>query len=70
MSRTRPLPHLQENYLDSNRYHLWVNHAMFNKILHQITPKISKQDTNWREELEPGLCLAVTLRFMATGEAY
>ncbi|KAK3890161.1 hypothetical protein Pcinc_005079 [Petrolisthes cinctipes] len=64
------LPHLQEHDLDSYRYNLRVDHAIFNEILQRITPRISRQDTNWRKALEPGLRLAITLRFMATGEAY
>ncbi|KAK3890171.1 hypothetical protein Pcinc_005863 [Petrolisthes cinctipes] len=54
----------------ARRYYLLVDHAIFNVILLRITPRISRQDTNWRKALEPGQSLAITLRFMATGEAY
>ena len=43
---------------------------MFDEILQRIRHRIVKQDTNFKEALVPGLKLAVTLRFMATGEAY
>ena len=44
--------------------------AMFRELLERIGPRISKQDTNYRKALEPGLKLAITLRHMATGETY
>ncbi|KAK3895903.1 hypothetical protein Pcinc_000403 [Petrolisthes cinctipes] len=40
------LPHLQEHDLDSYRYYLRVDHAIFDEILQRITPRISRQDTN------------------------
>ena len=43
---------------------------MFDEILARITHRITKQDTNFKRALEPGLKLAITLRFLATGEAY
>ena len=44
--------------------------AMFYELLERITPRISKQTTNWRKPLDPGLKLAVTLRYLATGNSY
>ncbi|KAK3878167.1 hypothetical protein Pcinc_017191 [Petrolisthes cinctipes] len=52
------------------QYYLRVDQAIFNEILQRITPLISRQDTTWRKALEPGQSLAITLCFMATGEAY
>ncbi|KAK3878354.1 hypothetical protein Pcinc_016938 [Petrolisthes cinctipes] len=59
------LLHFQEHDLDFYRYYLRVDLAIFNEILQRITPRISRQDTNWRKAREPGLRLAITLRFMA-----
>ncbi|XP_030844777.1 putative nuclease HARBI1 [Strongylocentrotus purpuratus] len=42
----------------------------FHELLTRIAPRITKQDTNYRKSLEPGLKLAVTLRFLATSNSY
>lgn len=44
--------------------------AMFHEMLDRLTPRLTKLDTNFRKPLEPGLKLAVTLRFLATGNSY
>ncbi|XP_035661294.1 protein ALP1-like [Branchiostoma floridae] len=43
---------------------------MFYKLVEDLTPKIKKKTTRWREPLPPALRLAVTLRYLATGESY
>ena len=42
----------------------------FHELLTRIAPRITKQDTNYRKALEPGLKLAITLRFLATGDRH
>ena len=64
------LPLLRVQDPDTYRYYLRVDHDLFTEILQRITPHIEKQNTNWKKALEPGLRLAITLRFLATGEAY
>ena len=44
--------------------------AMFDKILERVGPFITKQYTNCREPLDPGLKLALTLRHLASGTKY
>ena len=44
--------------------------AMFYEILQRLSPRITKMDTNWRKALPPGLKLAITLRFLASGDSY
>ena len=42
---------------------------MFNELLHRVGPMIRK-NTRYRKPLEPGLKLAITLRYMVTGNSY
>ena len=43
---------------------------MFRGLLHRIEPRITKQTINMRIPLEPGVKLAITLRYLATGSSY
>ena len=43
---------------------------MFDELLTRVGPRITKQNTNDREALDPGLKLALTLRHLATGTKY
>ena len=43
--------------------------AMFHELLQRITPRIQKS-TRYRKPLEPGLKLAITLRYLASGYSY
>jgi hypothetical protein len=42
----------------------------FNYLLQLIAPIISKQDTNFRDSIPANTRLAITLRFLATGDSY
>ena len=43
---------------------------MFDELVDRLSPRITLQDTNWRKALEPGLKVAVTLRYLASGDRY
>ena len=43
---------------------------MFDELLQRVGPRITKEHTNFRAALEPGLKLAITLRYLATGDKY
>ena len=55
---------------DYFKYLVRMEPEMFDEILAKIKPRLEKQNTNFKKAIEPGLKLAVTLRFLATGEAY
>ena len=60
------------NMEDIKGYHKFVrmDHDMFEEMVERLIPRIQNQDTNMRRALEPGLKLAITLRFLATGDSY
>ena len=43
---------------------------MFDELLARVSPRITKKYTWYREPLEPGLKLALTLRHLASGSKY
>jgi hypothetical protein len=42
----------------------------FQEILAKMGPKIQNENTFWRRAMEPGIKLAITLRYLATGNSY
>ncbi|XP_050308270.1 uncharacterized protein LOC126744758 [Anthonomus grandis grandis] len=42
----------------------------FNNLLDRIGPSIARRDTKWRKAIPAKIRLAVTLRFLATGDSY
>ena len=49
---------------------LRVKPELFLELLERVGPKITKQKTFFREPLGPALRLAITLRYLATGDSY
>ncbi len=43
--------------------------AMFQEIVDRLTPLICKLDTNYHKALDPGLKVAIALRYMATADS-
>ena len=43
---------------------------MFQELLARVGPRLEGQDTFWRKALEPGLKLALTLRYLASGDTF
>ena len=64
------LPMLARTHQAQYRNTLRMDEALFDEILERIRPRITRQTTNWRQPVEPGLRLAITLRFLATGDSY
>jgi hypothetical protein len=48
--------------------YLRMQPVMFDELLERVGPAITKQDTRLRQALEPGLKLAITLRYLGTGD--
>ncbi|WAR01347.1 hypothetical protein MAR_007905 [Mya arenaria] len=44
--------------------------AMFDEVVQRLTPRLTKQDTNYRASLESGLKVAITLQHLASGNTY
>jgi hypothetical protein len=59
----------RESHGDFTNY-MRMEPRMFHELLLRVTPRLTKQDTNYRRALEPGLKLAITLRYMASGNDY
>ncbi len=43
--------------------------AMFQEMVNRLTPLICKLDTNYHKALDPGMKVAITLHYMATGDS-
>ena len=57
---------------DQRSFHnfMWMQPAMFDEIVERLTPRITKQTTNWRPALDPGLKVALTLCHVASSAKY
>lgn len=57
---------------DSNSYQnfLRMDEEHFTRLTELITPEIYKADSSFRESISVAEKLAITLRFLATGESY
>lgn len=47
-----------------------MSHEDFQYILQNIGPHIAKQDTKWRKAIPAQERLAITLRFLASGDSF
>ncbi len=50
--------------------YLRMEPGMFDELVQRVGPRIEKKDTRMRKALSPGLKLAITIRFLATGDKY
>jgi hypothetical protein len=67
---TRLMEELRVEDVRSFRNFLRMDDAMFQELLDRVTPRITKVDTFCRKALDPGLKLAITLRYLASGDNY
>ena len=47
-----------------------ITEEIFREIVERVTPRIRRNVTYWRRPISPGLRVAITLRYLATGESY
>ena len=66
----RLMPDLR--YEDPSSYvnYLRVAHTLFDELLDRLRHRITKQATQYRKGLEPGLKLAMIMRHLASGDRY
>ena len=64
----RELERVQAMDVSSYLNFVRMNASTFETLLTKVAPLIARKDTNMRDAIPPGECLAVTLRFLATGE--
>ena len=57
---------------DPRSFHRFIrmSPAMYDELVQRLTPRLTKERTRWREPLEPGLKIALTLRHLASGTKY
>jgi hypothetical protein len=60
--------------LNNNRYRykqfIRTDPSLFQEILRRLEPRIQRKDTKFRKALSAGMKLALTLRYLASGESY
>uniref|UniRef100_A0AAV2L3F0 Uncharacterized protein n=1 Tax=Knipowitschia caucasica TaxID=637954 RepID=A0AAV2L3F0_KNICA len=57
-------------YPDRHRDYFRMSAEKMEELLSKVGPEIQHQDTNYRLSIEPKQRLAVTIRFLATGESF
>lgn len=61
---------LSDEHPDLYRNFLRLDKDLFNQIVERVRPHLQRETTFWREPLDVGLRVAITLRFLATGNTY
>ena len=52
------------------RNYMRIDPELFQELLERVGPRLMKKDTFMRKALDPGLRLAIALRYMASGDSY
>ena len=65
------LQELREVEMEADfKSYLRMDPQMFDELLDRVSPYLTKMETHLRTPLEPGLKLAVTVRYLARGSTY
>lgn len=70
METTTIMQELKDESPDLFRNFTRTNLCLFEEIVEKVTPYIQKQGTHLRKLLPSRLRVAITLRFLATGQSY
>lgn len=62
--------HLAEGDVKSFKNFVRMDPDTFNQLVRDLTPRLRKRSTNCRDPLCPGLKVAITLRYLASGNSY
>lgn len=66
----RLLHELRDEDIPAFKNFIRMEPAMFQELITRLGPRIAKNDTWYRKALDPGLKLAITLRYLASGDSY
>ena len=66
----RLIEELRMEDAESFRNFLRMDLVMFDELLNSVGPRITKKNTWYRQATEPGLKLALTLRYLCTRDSY
>ena len=61
---------LEREDLEGFKNFMRMRPPAFYEILHKVERRITKKETNWRKNIPPAVKLAITLRYLATGQDY
>ena len=64
------MKHLMDGDVRSFKNFVRMDPEMFQQMVADLTPRLQRKSTNFREPLSVGLRLAITLRYLATGDSY
>ena len=64
------IKHLRQGDVKSFKNFVRIDPDTFNQMVEDLTPRLQKKTTNRRKPMCTGLKLAITLRYLATGDSY
>ena len=64
------MKHLRDGDVRSFKNFVRMDPEMFQQMVADLTPRLQRKSANFREPLSFGLRLAITLRYLATGDSY
>lgn len=69
-SAQKLIQELRDERSDEFYRYFRMSPEQFDILLEKVTPKIKKRDTNFRQAISSEIRLAITLRYLASGDSY